>query len=67
MLDIVAGQSTFQRAGGNPGVGVNWSVYPDTGWVGVILSNQDGAPLQDVIGRQTQAIAGASPGSGGGD
>ncbi|WP_433541336.1 serine hydrolase domain-containing protein [Streptosporangium sandarakinum] len=67
-IDIVNGQWMFQRAGGNPGVGANWSIYPDTGWVGVILSNRDsdGVSLQDMIGRETQAVTGASPGGGGG-
>jgi CubicO group peptidase (beta-lactamase class C family) len=67
-IDIVNGQWMFQRAGGNPGVGANWSIYPDTGWVGVILSNRDsdGVGLQDMIGQEMQAITGASPGEGSG-
>jgi len=65
-IDIAAGQWMFQRAGGNPGVGANWSIYPDTGWVGVILSNRDGVPLEEMIGREMQAITGAAPGGGGG-
>ena len=67
-IDIANGQWMYQRAGGNPGVGANWSIYPDTGWVGVILVNRDsdGASLQDMIGRETQAITGASPGGEGG-
>lgn len=65
-VEIAGGQWTFQRAGGNPGVGANWSVYPDTGWVGVILSNREGVPLAEMIGRETQAVTGAAPGDGGG-
>ncbi|MGA5303745.1 serine hydrolase domain-containing protein [Nucisporomicrobium flavum] len=66
-LDIVGGQWAFQRAGGNPGVGANWSIYPDTGWVGVILSNCDGAPLQEMIARETAAVTGVvSEGGAGG-
>jgi hypothetical protein len=34
--------------------------------VGVILANSDGVPLQEMIGREIQAITGASPGGGGG-
>jgi CubicO group peptidase (beta-lactamase class C family) len=66
-VSIVNGQWLFERAGGNPGVGANWDIYPDTGWVGVILSNRDGVPLQEMIGRETEAITGAAPvgGSGG--
>ena len=47
----------YQRAGGNPGVGANWSIHPDTGWVGVILINRDadGVSLPDVIGPETPA------------
>lgn len=67
-ISIVNGQWMYQRAGGNPGVGANWSIYPDTGWVGVILVNRDadGVSLQDVIGQETQAITGVAPGGGAG-
>jgi CubicO group peptidase (beta-lactamase class C family) len=65
-IEIVNGQWMYERAGGNPGVGANWSIYPDTGWVGVILSNCDDVPLQEMIEREMQAITGASPGGGGG-
>nr|ADU56125.1 hypothetical protein CA915-4 [uncultured organism CA915] len=66
--DILNGQWVYQRAGGNPGVGANWSIYPNTGWVGVILSNAEaeGVPLQDLIGRETQAVTGAAPATGAG-
>ena len=65
-IGIVNGQWEYQRAGGNPGVGANWSIYPDTGWVGVTLVNCDGVPLVDLLGQQTQAITGAPAGGGGG-
>jgi CubicO group peptidase (beta-lactamase class C family) len=65
-MDIINGQWMYQRAGGNPGVGANWSIYPDTGWVGVILTNGEGVPLQDIIARETQAVTGAAPATGGG-
>jgi CubicO group peptidase (beta-lactamase class C family) len=65
-IEIVGGQWLFESAGANPGVGANWSIYPYTGWVGVILSNRDGAPLEEMIGREMQAVTGASPGGGGG-
>ncbi|GAB3053187.1 serine hydrolase domain-containing protein [Micromonospora schwarzwaldensis] len=64
--EIVGGQWVIQRAGGNPGVCANWTSYPDTGWVGVILANCDDAPLVDMIGRETQAVTGATPGDGAG-
>jgi len=63
-VSIVNGQWMYQRAGGNPGVGANWDIYPYTGWVGVILSNRDGVPLQQMIGQEMQAITGA-PADGG--
>lgn len=63
---IVGGQWRYQRAGGNPGVMANWDIYPYTGWVGVILGNRDGVPLQEMMERETQAITGASPGEAGG-
>ncbi|HEY9372506.1 serine hydrolase domain-containing protein [Streptomyces sp.] len=65
-VSIVNGQWQYQRAGGNPGVAANWTIYPYTGWVGVILGNIDGVPLQDMGERETQAITGATPGGGSG-
>jgi CubicO group peptidase (beta-lactamase class C family) len=65
-IDIVNGQWEYQRAGGNPGVGANWSIYPNTGWVAVTLINCDGVPLVDLLGQQTQAITGAPAGGGAG-
>jgi CubicO group peptidase (beta-lactamase class C family) len=67
VVRIVNGQWVWSRGGGNPGVGANWTIYPYTGWVGVILSNIDGVPLQEMTGQETQAITGATPrgGSGG--
>jgi hypothetical protein len=55
----------FGRAGANPGVGASWSIYPYTGWVGVILSNSDGAPLQEMSQQEMQAVTGGSPNGGG--
>jgi CubicO group peptidase (beta-lactamase class C family) len=62
--EIVAGQWSLQRAGGNPGIGANWSVYPDTGWVGVILANRDDVPLVEMIEQETRAVIGAVSGGG---
>jgi CubicO group peptidase (beta-lactamase class C family) len=63
---IVGGQWALQRAGGNPGVCANWCIYPDTGWVGVILANRDDVPLVEMIDRETQAITGVPAGGGSG-
>ncbi|MBB4741690.1 CubicO group peptidase (beta-lactamase class C family) [Actinoplanes octamycinicus] len=62
-VEIVGGQWQYQRAGGNPGIGANWSVYPDTGWVGVILLNRDteDVSLQSLIAQETKAITGVAP------
>ncbi|MER6916474.1 serine hydrolase domain-containing protein [Streptomyces sp. NPDC000594] len=65
-INIVNGQWKYQRAGGNPGVGANWSIYPYTGWVAVTLINRDSDSLVDILDRQTQAITGAAPSGGAG-
>jgi CubicO group peptidase (beta-lactamase class C family) len=57
-VHILNGQWVYDRAGANPGVGANWSIYPDTGWVGVILSNADGEPLADMVDHEQQAVTG---------
>jgi CubicO group peptidase (beta-lactamase class C family) len=66
-VSIINGQWVIGRGGGAGGIGANWSIYPDTGWVGVILSNQDGVPLLDICLREAAAITGAPvapPGGG---
>jgi CubicO group peptidase (beta-lactamase class C family) len=66
-VHIVNGQWVIGRGGGGPGIGGNWNIYPDTGWVGVVLTNTDGAPLLDILLRETEAITGApvdAPGGG---
>jgi CubicO group peptidase (beta-lactamase class C family) len=65
-LHMVNGQWEYQRAGGNPGVGANWSIYPYTGWVAVILLNRDTGSLTDILAQQTQAITGPAPSGGAG-
>jgi hypothetical protein len=56
------------RAGANPGSGASWNIYPDTDWVGVILSNYDELPLQEIVQQENQAVTGqrAPTGSGAG-
>jgi CubicO group peptidase (beta-lactamase class C family) len=65
---ITNGQWVIGRAGANPGSGASWNLYPDTGWVGVILSNYDDLPLQEIVSREIQAVTGqrAPTGSGAG-
>jgi CubicO group peptidase (beta-lactamase class C family) len=65
-IDIVNGQWEYQRAGGNPGVGANWSIYPNTGWVAVTLINRDSDSLVDILEQETQVITGAAPSGGAG-
>ncbi|MEU3398128.1 serine hydrolase domain-containing protein [Streptomyces filamentosus] len=57
-VGLVRGQWVWSRAGANPGVGANWSVYPDTGWIGVVLTNRDGAPLWEIAEQETRAVIG---------
>jgi CubicO group peptidase (beta-lactamase class C family) len=64
-VKIIEGQWLAGRAGADPGIGANWNIYPDTGWVGVILSNYDNLPLAEMSQREIQAVTG-QPGSGGG-
>ena len=65
-ISIANGQWRYQRAGGNPGVGANWSIYPYSGWVAVTLLNRDTDSLVDLLGQETQAITGAPAGGGAG-
>ncbi|WP_067798352.1 serine hydrolase domain-containing protein [Actinomadura formosensis] len=57
-VSLVNGQWVWSRAGATPGGGANWTIYPYTGWVGVILANCDGVPLQEIIEREIQAVTG---------
>ncbi|MCW6003523.1 beta-lactamase family protein [Micromonospora sp. CPCC 205371] len=63
---IVEGQWELSRGGVHPGSITHYSIYPNTGWVAVVLSNYDDIPLLEILGQQKQAITGASPGDGGG-
>jgi CubicO group peptidase (beta-lactamase class C family) len=66
-VSIVNGQWVFSRGGGAPGIGADWSIYPETGWVGVVLSNDDNVPLLDILLKEAEAITGAPvnpPGGG---
>ena len=52
-------QWTFSRGGGGGGISVNWNVYPDTGWVGVVLSNYDDLQeFGEILAQEQQAITG---------
>jgi CubicO group peptidase (beta-lactamase class C family) len=52
-------QWAFSRGGGGGGISVNWNVYPDTGWVGVVLSNYDDLQeFGEMLAREQQAITG---------
>jgi hypothetical protein len=65
-VKIIKGQWVCGRAGAAPGIGANWNIYPNTGWVGVALANCDGAPLAEMSQREVQVITGQPPVSGGG-
>ncbi|WP_217144876.1 serine hydrolase [Streptomyces sp. AC627_RSS907] len=57
-VSLVNGQWVNGRAGVNPGSVASWNIYPDTGWVGVILGNYDDVPFQEIIQREMQAVIG---------
>ncbi|TDD62931.1 class A beta-lactamase-related serine hydrolase [Actinomadura darangshiensis] len=57
-IKIIDGQWLFGRGGGTGGSTANWNIYPDTGWVGVILSNYDDVPIQDITQQELKAITG---------
>ncbi|GGV09159.1 serine hydrolase [Actinomadura cremea] len=60
-VGIVEGRWVIGRAGVNPGSVASWNIYPDTGWVGVILGNHDDdVPFQEIIQREMQAVLGRS-------
>lgn len=49
------------------GCGADWTVCPDTGWIGVLLSNYDDFPVVGVLQLQEQVITGwdSTPPGGG--
>ncbi|WJV44954.1 serine hydrolase domain-containing protein [Streptomyces flavofungini] len=57
-VSLVKGQWLNGRAGVNPGSFASWNIYPDTGWVGVILGNYDDVPFQEIIQQEMQAVIG---------
>ncbi|AKU18585.1 beta-lactamase [Luteipulveratus mongoliensis] len=59
-VSIVQGQWLVGRAGVNPGSFASWNIYPDSGWVGVILGNDDNAPFIDIINQEMAAILGTT-------
>ncbi|OLF15156.1 serine hydrolase domain-containing protein [Actinophytocola xanthii] len=66
-ISIIGDVSTFGRGGGGGGVGANWTVYGDSGWVGVILSNYDEFPLLEMCMAENEAVTGVAvdpPGGG---
>ncbi|MFF5715327.1 serine hydrolase domain-containing protein [Streptomyces buecherae] len=57
-VSLTNGQWVNGRAGVNPGSFASWNIYPDTGWVGVILGNSDGVPFFDVVQREVELLTG---------
>lgn len=58
-VKLIGGQWVTGRGGANPGSAVNWHVYPDSGWVGVVLSNYDGVPMQEILEQEGLAVMGS--------
>ncbi|TDD39600.1 serine hydrolase domain-containing protein [Saccharopolyspora elongata] len=66
-VSIIGDQWVIGRGGGTGGSSANWTIYPDTGWVGVVLSNYDEVPIQDICLQEIKAITGVTidpPGGG---
>ncbi|MFH8610014.1 serine hydrolase domain-containing protein [Streptomyces sp. NPDC018029] len=57
-VSLVGGRWVNGRAGVNPGSVASWNIYPDTGWVGVVLGNQDDIPFQEIIEQEMRAVLG---------
>jgi hypothetical protein len=58
-LHIINGQWVFNRGGGSGGVSASWTIYLDSGWVGVVLSNYDDLQeFGEILQLQDQAITG---------
>lgn len=57
-VSLTNGQWVNGRAGVNPGSFASWNIYPDSGWVGVILGNYDDVPFFDVVQREVRLITG---------
>lgn len=57
-VSIINGQWVFGRGGATAGSVANWDIYPDTGWVGVVLSNYDDVPIQEILQQEMQAVTG---------
>lgn len=58
-VKIERGQWLIGRGGSNAGSVANWNIYPDTDWVGVVLSNYDDVPIQEILKREVAAVTGS--------
>ncbi|MEJ3742582.1 serine hydrolase domain-containing protein [Actinomycetes bacterium KLBMP 9797] len=67
-LHLINGQWVFGRGGGSGGVTASWNIYPDTGWVGVVLSNYDDLQeFGEILAQEQRAITGQPVDPPGGD
>ncbi|MFI7322458.1 serine hydrolase domain-containing protein [Streptomyces venezuelae] len=57
-VSLIDGQWLNGRAGVNPGSVASWNIYPDSGWVGVVLGNHDDTPFQEIIEQEMNAVLG---------
>lgn len=55
---ILDGGWVTGRGGVNPGSSANWNIYQDAGWVGVLLSNYDNLPMQEILDQERLAVLG---------
>ncbi|WP_143261523.1 serine hydrolase, partial [Allokutzneria sp. NRRL B-24872] len=58
-ISLHDGEWITGRGGVNPGSCVNWNLYLDRGWVGVLTSNYDDFPLGEILEREQLAIMGS--------
>ncbi|MYY83506.1 MULTISPECIES: serine hydrolase domain-containing protein [unclassified Streptomyces] len=59
-VSLIDGQWLNGRAGVDPGSVASWNIYPDSGWVGVVLGNHDDIPFQEIIEREMSAVLGTT-------
>ncbi|MEV6867177.1 hypothetical protein AB0M44_40075 [Streptosporangium subroseum] len=55
LTPIFNGQRIIGHGGGIGGGATNWSIYLDTDWVGVILSNYD-LQIEPIISKERHAV-----------
>jgi CubicO group peptidase (beta-lactamase class C family) len=55
---LINNQWTLGHGGGSPGASTSIDMYPDSGWVVVVLSNYDMGTVQPIAGMARRLIVG---------